>query len=721
MSLQEGETDEQNGSRQKCHHKCVVQNNPSRNMNKTPTWRNGSAIFCNITNAPKDTFSTAAHGRDCVENYRAMTTSKICDRSPAYHHSSISTLVGENGAKENENLGNGVTRNFSVRDVANAHVSMYLNGRFLWNKIANLETENDRKTTRLYRDIKVSVHMNKKLLWKRDASFTLKDLCLPETNESERPQSSSSIECVDTSLHMSNTVMWTRQASLTYRDVSIISKCKRQALELTMPVPDETPSAIISASTSECDESQQWNRAPDKSNVTFFNCHDTSEEANIFPLDEFPTYAYIDENNRAAFIINKNTTRQQLGQLMNIQKGRDAKKLPRLKFYEVKRSPLYQVVRIIQDGEPIPLNFATNQKIKESKVDIIKRAFSIMQEEIEKACTHGITSCDKIQERLHHGNLKFPTFVEPCMERLRFAHAAIERFLPHGDCEPFDSVCIAKRYYDYFRPEKVRVILLAESHAYDDDECININRPIIGYDHISALEYDGPREFVALVYCLAYGEESILEKRDCEKSMYTINALKSKGTPQFWKLFAACAGDERDSSGSFGSTLLKSKTHVCERIRSKLNILKRLRDRGIWLLDTSIVAWYISQPTEYNITQSSKMIHKLGKARPPSNMKRETLILSWELYIKHVVKKAAMEGDLRLFIPIGKEVKDFISCERFTEAVTVQGVPIEEQCVVHHGIPAPNSWIPGKNGFDLVLSELASNINRVIQDFPIVD
>jgi len=646
------------------------------------------------------------------------------------HHSSSSiTIPARENTDEEISKFDNVMGTFSARDVPYVNVSLYANDRFLWNKEADLlKNKITQKTRRLYSDIKVSFYMSNKFLWKREASLAITDVCLLDTNNTERCQSNSTIECADISLCMNKNILWTKKASFRCREVSFFSKNKRWANAQNIPAKVELPSAALSTSGSLDNELQQSNRMMETNDATVITFCDTTEEV-CCPHHDFPTYAYVDENNKVVFIINMKTTHKQLGQMMNIQKARDSKKLPRLKFYELTRSQYNQVARIVEEGERIPLNFANNQKIEQSKIKVMNRAFSIMQEVIEKECIPSNSSkhnkeecenksekCKSNEERLRKpGNLIFPIFVEPCIERLRLAHAAIERLLPQGDCEPFNSVCIAKKYYDYFRPEKVKVILLAESHAYDNDDRINSNRPIIGYDHVSALEYDGPREFVALVYCLAYGEESILENRNCEKSIHTINALKSKGTPQFWKLFAACAGDEKDSSGSFGSNLLKSKTDVPERIRNKLSILKRLRERGIWLLDTSIVAWYISQPTEYNITQSSKMIHKLAKARPPTNMKRETLILSWELYIKHVVKKAAREGDLRLFIPIGKEVKDFLSFERFSEAVTVQGMPIEKQCVVHHGMPAPNSWIPGKNGLDLVLSELASTINRVIE------
>ena len=50
-------------------------------------------------------------------------------------------------------------------------------------------------------------------------------------------------------------------------------------------------------------------------------------------------------------------------------------------------------------------------------------------------------------------------------------------------------------------------------------------------------EYGGARDFLALGHCLAYGKESILEKRPTEETMIMSDPLKSHwGTPQCWKL-----------------------------------------------------------------------------------------------------------------------------------------------------------------------------------------
>jgi len=59
-----------------------------------------------------------------------------------------------------------------------------------------------------------------------------------------------------------------------------------------------------------------------------------------------------------------------------------------------------------------------------------------------------------------------PHYVKPTMDLLRNAHAAVSSLLPVGDCEDWEVVELARRYYDYWRPKETKVILLAESHSF---------------------------------------------------------------------------------------------------------------------------------------------------------------------------------------------------------------------------------------------------------------
>jgi hypothetical protein len=59
-----------------------------------------------------------------------------------------------------------------------------------------------------------------------------------------------------------------------------------------------------------------------------------------------------------------------------------------------------------------------------------------------------------------------PQYVKPTINVLCSAHSAMESLLPKGDCEEWEVVALAWRYYNHWRPSVTKVILLAESHAF---------------------------------------------------------------------------------------------------------------------------------------------------------------------------------------------------------------------------------------------------------------
>lgn len=131
--------------------------------------------------------------------------------------------------------------------------------------------------------------------------------------------------------------------------------------------------------------------------------------------------------------------------------------------------------------------------------------------------------------------------------------------------------------------------------------------------------YDGPCDFISLVYCLAYGENESL-----------IPALKdknNKGTTQFWTLFAAIARGvdhiapcrtKKEFASPFAADVLKGGgLSVAERLRAKVKILQDLKRRGIWLLDGTfryyitafaIILSHIIVPDSTNTLQSQFLV-----------------------------------------------------------------------------------------------------------------
>ena len=322
-------------------------------------------------------------------------------------------------------------------------------------------------------------------------------------------------------------------------------------------------------------------------------------------------------------------------------------------------------------------------------------------------------------------DVRYPQFVTPSDELLIRAHTAMHALLPEGDCENLDVVRLAVSYYDYWRPKRgeTRVILLAESHAFTEKDRA-LHGP--GLDpRFLAHSYSGPRDFVSLVYCLAYGEEQSLMDFDLpapispdatvsdsngsvtnagsvasdqsldhaalpitpKKKQSTVRQaikLAGGGTSQFWSLFAACSRgtskpaavnpskDVSEMKFAFAADVLKKGgLSVDQRLEAKHEVLCDLQKRGIWLMDASVFGWYISQPQRYSRSKATNEVHRLAKERPPKVLKTPALVLAWEMYTKHVIRQVAEEGSLQIVVPIGMEVEKSLTRHRLEEAVRV--------------------------------------------------
>jgi hypothetical protein len=140
--------------------------------------------------------------------------------------------------------------------------------------------------------------------------------------------------------------------------------------------------------------------------------------------------------------------------------------------------------------------------------------------------------------------------------------------------EGFELIKKVDEYRQYWRPDKVSVLLLAESHVFTGPSdfrcCLNLS----GY---RLAHY--PSEYVRFIYCLAYGEPSLLNS----------SLQKKGGTPQFWEIFYGCLTWITDRA-QFKPIL--GTTDFGERVRNKIRLLEDMKKRGIWLLDTSIIGLY---------------------------------------------------------------------------------------------------------------------------------
>jgi hypothetical protein len=185
---------------------------------------------------------------------------------------------------------------------------------------------------------------------------------------------------------------------------------------------------------------------------------------------------------------------------------------------------------------------------------------------------------------------------------------------------------------DYWKPEKVRILLLAESHVMTREADLASGVSLARFGHP-----DAPSEFVRLVYCLGYGEAGLRSTR----------VTHDGGTPQFWKVLAACLGDPRNAP------VLKSVEPDFERrVRGKVALLEELKARGVWLLDASPVALYVQ-----------------GGAKPKHVP--DLLRASWDEYSCAVVRETAPHA----VMVIGKMVHTALG-ERL-EAAVGSGVPVD--------------------------------------------
>ena len=293
-------------------------------------------------------------------------------------------------------------------------------------------------------------------------------------------------------------------------------------------------------------------------------------------------------------------------------------------------------------------------------------------------------------------DLNVPVYLEPSRDLLHVTRLAIEKFIPSNDLECLESMLCAREHVMHWKPTTVKVILLAESHAHTPRDLV-VGGPSLPSEYLP--QYTGPRGFIAHVNCLLYGENDLTSPR----------IANNTGSAQFWQLLGVCAY----GYDYYASDRKKELTHTWnknqkDRLKCKYNLLVRLRSLGIWLLDTNVFGWYITQQQEFVRKSCGVEVTRKAKQRPPTNLKSASLTVSWEMYTKHVVHKAAVDGNLKAIIPIGKEVAKAITISRMKEAVNVGN----NSAVVERIPPAPNAWIEG--GYGPILEKISSVVKKHI-------
>lgn len=176
-----------------------------------------------------------------------------------------------------------------------------------------------------------------------------------------------------------------------------------------------------------------------------------------------------------------------------------------------------------------------------------------------------------------------------------------------GRADSLDAVRIVDQHRRFWRPQRPKVILLAESHVFTHLEEL---RPM---DGCGTPGFQGlPDTYARFVYCLGYGENRFVG----------TNVSGNGGTPQFWKILWSCL--HRVDQPTDFSPILVSRSEYSNRLATKRSLLEELRERGVWLVDASPVALYAP-----------------GRVKPSPVQLGQAIRLGWDRYVSSVIREAA--------------------------------------------------------------------------------
>jgi len=195
------------------------------------------------------------------------------------------------------------------------------------------------------------------------------------------------------------------------------------------------------------------------------------------------------------------------------------------------------------------------------------------------------------------------------------------------DIESFEVVNAVDKYRQFWKPDDVKVVLLAESHIFteEDEFKCKLNRSNLNLE-------DYPKNYVRFVYCLAYGEDELLKNGVC------VNG--NTGSWQFWKDLYSCV-HKIEANADFNPVLKRGTPDFRIRIENKIRLLNTLKKCGIWLVDASIIGLYRSEA--------------YGTAKY-KRLKKEVISFCWQNYTKQILA----EADPNFIICIGKDVKEIV-------------------------------------------------------------
>ncbi|MCH7757320.1 MAG: hypothetical protein IIA19_02425 [Thaumarchaeota archaeon] len=196
-----------------------------------------------------------------------------------------------------------------------------------------------------------------------------------------------------------------------------------------------------------------------------------------------------------------------------------------------------------------------------------------------------------------------------------------EKFGRSLNLEPFCIVKAVDDHRNFWKPKNVRVVLLAESHVHTLMDEYNNSMTYEGFEGLEGC----PSNYVKLVYCLGYGEKSL------------VNVQENSCTSQFWKIFTSCI--HQNFHSEFKKILVTKTKNQNQRLQNKISLLEKMKEKGIWLVDASIVA----------INETSKLSPKI---------KDEILKISWKQYISKVITDSHPEKIIVIGVNVSKILKN---------------------------------------------------------------
>jgi hypothetical protein len=174
-------------------------------------------------------------------------------------------------------------------------------------------------------------------------------------------------------------------------------------------------------------------------------------------------------------------------------------------------------------------------------------------------------------------------------ENLEKTYELIEKCIPERNIDCLEVVRQVEMYRQSWKPKKTSVILLAESHVYTERQELDVK---CSAQVVNGFIPNYPLHYVRFVYCLGYGENQLLN----------APIKNNGGTPQYWKIFSSCVA-ENEHDLAFRRVLKTGTTSLVLRLRNKVDVLRKMKERGIWLLDASIVGLYGSGKKNQTITE----------------------------------------------------------------------------------------------------------------------